>query len=146
MDEYQIKLLPKNKKIVSLYNSLGVHLIFKINSGVIYTNQTGGHACCQSFEEGVLLPFNSEYVHKESIIEKELSSITNNNIFLSPEIADKIDKIFMKYSVTKCAKVDRIKLKESMEAWVHVIISENKECEFYNFYDGKGILTWNNSD
>jgi hypothetical protein len=146
MDEYQIKQLPKNKKIVSLYNSLGVQLIFKINSGVIYTNQTGGYACCQSFEEGVLLPFNSDDVHKESILEKELSEITNNETLLSPEIADKIDTILMKYSMTKCAKVDRIKLKASMEAWVHVTITENQECEFHNFNDGKGILTWNNSD
>ena len=48
------------KPIVRLWDSPSMGLIVLYPSGVICTNQTGGHSCLQPKEEGVFVPLHYE--------------------------------------------------------------------------------------
>ena len=65
MRKDEIIYYPQNKKIVRLWNVKGVSLIFKTNSEIIYTNQTEGVACRHPYEEGILLPFNNDFIYED---------------------------------------------------------------------------------
>ena len=148
MKPEEIQYYPKNKKVVRLWNTEGVYLIILQENGVIYTNQTGGVSNVNSFEEGILLPFNNDYTidSPEELMEFKLSILLYEGVGLSEHQADQIDAILSSCSDTKCAQVDRTKLNQSMESWVYVNINQDDECLFWGFNKAKGVLTWNNSD
>jgi len=70
---------------------------------------------------------------------------------LQAEDADFIDGLLQKVSLFPTIQVDRSRLRDCHEAWVHVTISGDEPCDpplFGGFapYPRPGILTWQNSD
>ncbi len=136
---------------MELWNAEGVYLIILQQSGVFYTNQVGGGACLHPEVEGILLPFNNDFLYGSSTenLYLQLSQLLENWMYLTNELANKVDILLAKYPETKCVSIDRTKLKKSMEAWVYVDIKENEHDTFRlfkGFGKTKGILTWPNSD
>ena len=133
---------------VTLWNVEGVVLILLRPSGIVFTNQTGGHACFHPEAEGVLVPFNNEHFldQPELGVKRQLSNLLTNACHLTPELADKVDDILSGSHETRCAKVDRTRLQDSMEAWAYVDVDDGGECLFSGFGRCKGIITWENSD
>ena len=133
---------------VTLWNIEGVMLILLRESGVIYTNQTGGHTCQQPEAEGILAPFNNspplDQPHLST--ESQLKRVLTGAQRLTPAEADEVDEILARSRDTKCAKVDRARLTDSMEAWVYVEVNECGDHLISGFGPCKGILTWSNSD
>ncbi len=74
----------------------------------------------------------------------------NCNNKIDEETADFIDAVLVSSYISKMLKVNRKKLADSFEAWIHVIISPDDRDEyvqeFYGFPSGFGVLTWENSD
>jgi hypothetical protein len=133
----------KPNKEVSLYGLEQLALIIKMESEVTYSNQAGGYACMQPSCEGVLTIIEDD----TKIIINNISKQTINKTKLTFEDADIIDSILQLNAGVKHLLIDRDKLKESMEAWIHVLINhKNDNSTLKGFIENKGILTWNNSD
>jgi len=96
---------------------------------------------------------------------KQISQYTLYFDHLEEKDADYIDSLFINSShgEQKYLRVDRSKLEESMEAWIHIIFEPGllEPTEYYSemfsylfindlYFSGfdskKGIMTWNNSD
>jgi len=109
-------------RTVALWNLEGVAAILLEASGVTYANQTGGHACLQSCAEGILIPFNDDtpLEDPDNALCRRLSRLLESAQFLTPTLADQIDVALATDSHTKCATVDRDRLRDSHEAWVYV--------------------------
>lgn len=139
-----------SKRYVCMYQSEGVYAILLEASGVVYFNQTYGHICFQSQEEGILVPFNSDFPleHPEQRLEQQFASLFEKHHRFSEKLADKVDEILAFDCFTRCAKVDRRKLKQSHEAWIYVIINnEAPNSPLSQFSEqSEAVLTWQNSD
>ncbi|KYG09597.1 hypothetical protein BE21_16980 [Sorangium cellulosum] len=136
---------------IRLYDA-GLGVILQHPSGVLYTNQTRGVCCAQPEMEGVFVPFDAEE-----------SWLRLNAYFVGPKYEgtgamqglDDEDATFIE-SVVRDARtgvpliVDRSRLKESHEAWVHVLIEGEAEkigvVSGFGPYPRRGVLTWPNSD
>ena len=168
------RYLPKGKKYVSLYGLEQLGLILFHPSGIIYSNQTGGHSCIQSAEEGslVILGFYDGCPTLQTQLKQELENVC----WLSEQQADAIDVFFKSHFGSLCLTIDRSRMKDSMEAWLYVDVADqpaypphahwsilnleeqNQYTEiyphierpnsfsFYGFGPSKGVLTWPNSD
>lgn len=120
-------------------------------TGVIYTNQVGGHSCSHPEIEGALIPINGRSVYYENKLYQYFTGHKHGGWCesgIDNEDADFIDKILHElryenksYTDDNCCnlKVDRSKLEESMEAWVYVTFTNGDESLC-------GVLTWENSD
>ena len=82
---------------VDLSNMTGVALILARPTGVLYANQTCGHACEQSTTVGTFVPFNDE----ELMTEGRLRDVTLDVHHLTPELADRIDEILESSHITR---------------------------------------------
>lgn len=164
------------KKVISLLGLTQLGLIILNNSGVVYTNQTGGYSCMQPYEEGIFSIIGEDEGICNDVLDK-LSKYTLNATGFSDKDADYIDNILRNDSNTFFLTVDRSRLDKSMEAWIYVNIDEqpNEPIDAYTFsgigrketrlYEGKykdiknpaqypfygfgmakGVLTWFNSD
>lgn len=134
-----------NQYLFSLYELVGAALIVQIQTGVVYTNQTGGTACLQPTAEGALLPINNEfdYSDPDDSIEHKLGQLLEECGRLTVEEADQLDALLARYPQTDKIRADRDKLKESHEAWIHVIVDNS----LWNAQgETNAILTWPNSD
>ena len=134
------------RKKILLWDSEGVLAIILERSGIVYTNQTGGHACCHPEEEGILIPFNNDYPldSPEERLEYRLSNLLENAQYLTKKTADLVDSVLIDCRFEN-VRVDRSRLKESQEAWVYIEV--NGELDFVDgFKNFKAVLTWNNSD
>lgn len=133
----------QTKREVCLYNLEQLALIIKSESDVAYYNQAGGYACLKPSSEGILILIDDEM----RAILKGLSFIIINKPRLTDKDADQIDDILNSNTGSKGLIVDRNKLEDSMEAWVHVLINyQNANFDIKGFKEVEGILTWNNSD
>ena len=109
--------------VIQLSSLGGLGLIIEYASGVLYTNQAGGHACCQPTAEGVLVPLG-----EECNIEKKLVEFFARAGRLQPSHADALDIILhtqeepFVVTPTFFLEVDRARLDDSMEAWLYVTI------------------------
>src|SRR5262245_33146253 len=110
------------KRKVVLWNMDGAAAIVLEPSGVMYANQTCGHACVQSEAEGVLVPFNDDppLEHPERALSERLSLLLENAHYLTPDLADEIDAALAAQPDTRCATVDRARLRDSHEAWIYI--------------------------
>jgi hypothetical protein len=143
--------------IVRLYEHSGTALVIPHATGIIYTNQVGGHACFHPQAEGFLVPIANDV------------GLAPENRFLSPENdlflyftkqhscgesltendALKIEGIMHQLPLWGGLTVDRKRLADSVEAWVFVRIadSENKPIPVDGLtYPLDAILTWTNTD
>ncbi|MEK7951936.1 DUF6210 family protein [Luteolibacter soli] len=147
---------------IELWDHVGLGLILEWPSGIAITNQTGGTSCLSPEIEGVLIPLRNDVTVPERVLispENELydyftgpkwrgTGATNG---IDSNDADFIESVISKARLFPTIRVDRDRLKESHEAWIHVIVSGDEPCDpplFTGFgpYPRKGVLTWQNSD
>lgn len=137
------------KPIVRLWSLVGAGLIVPRSTGIIYTNQTDGHACDHPSLEGAFIPLSNDYDHERfhDSLECKLCEIFPGG-WGSPttEICDQVDQLFRQYHETSGIRVDRNKIEESREAWIWVLLDENDRQDFQGFSCCSAILTWPNSD
>ncbi len=130
-----------------------IMLILKHASGVLYRNQTCGVACLMQEVEGVLAPVEMlDNANIERIMNLPWVPIRG----ISTTMADELDSILASITTTQFLTVDRERLSDSTEAWVHVVADTREDKlpprgdeyggEAFDFGRCKGVLTWPNSD
>ena len=148
------------KPRICISDSVGLGLIIECASGVLVSNQTGGVQCIHPEVEGVFLPLRNDYAMEGHVFrspELDLAaqfSIAAGGSGLGLQIADAefIEAILARERLHPTIVVDRARLDESHEAWVHVKISADEADDgaalFCGFdpYPRLGVLTWANSD
>ena len=141
------------KPFIQLSDFRGVGLIVSYPSGVYYTNQTGGYACMWPVLEGVFAPLTNPVLDQSTklngfFIGSKWEGRCDEGI--DEETADFIDSVLIESNQTKILRVNRDKLADSHEAWIHVVILKGREsAELQQFYGSAGeigVLTWENSD
>jgi hypothetical protein len=134
---------------VLLYEIGGPALIVPASTGIVYRNQTGGHACLPSQMEGYLVPLAGEMYTK---CERLLSYFTGPkwggwcSERIDAETADEIDSVLAEMLRQDQIIVDRTKMEMSWEAWVHVKITGPLLALVEHGEPQEAILTWPNSD
>lgn len=136
---------------VRLYELNGLAMIEPAPTGIVYLNQTGGHACYQCSQEGYLVPLGREGLERKALdalrayfTGPKWSGWCNERIDV--ETADEIDRIIAAGTHREGIVVDRTKLDESWESWVHVLICEPLMSLVDHAAPTEAILTWPNSD
>jgi hypothetical protein len=147
-------------------DAAGLGLIVAFPSGVMFSNQTGGTECLHPELEGVYIPIRNETEEgaAEGGRDTELRSPEHELVEyfvmgpyqgsgatwgLTEADGAFIESVLAKWDLGDCLRVDRDKLGESHEAWVHVTVTgEESHQAFSGFgpYPRAGILTWKNSD
>jgi transcriptional antiterminator Rof (Rho-off) len=123
-------------------------IILEWSSGIVYETQTAGIACRDGRAEGVLIPI-AGHTLEEDILQYIYKKYNEHCWDLDVADADHIDFAFQKNYDTKYFTVNRDKLKESREAWIHITIqypSDYKWPLFKGVSANQAILTWKNSD
>jgi len=137
------------KTTVLLYELGGLALIMPAATGIVYQNQTGGHACLPSRQEGYLVPFAGDVTGKR---ERLLAHFTGPkwggwcSERIDDETADFIESVLADMPGRDQIIVDRKKLHVSWEAWVHVKIAAPLLALVEHASTEEAILTWPNSD
>src|SRR5262245_12279282 len=114
-----------SKPVVILYHLEQLALIVKRPSGVLYTNQVGGVCCLKPAEEGVLVPLGINC----DILDKLAAYFSLHQGRLDSSDADALDAILRTpeapfvVTPTFFLEVDRSRLGESVEAWLHVTVT-----------------------
>jgi Family of unknown function (DUF6210) len=154
-----------NGSVVNLYDSIGTGLIVSWPTGISYSNQTGGYACFHPCHEGVFVPLGNDMAldpPKLLGIEDELFAYftgppwncTGAISGLTIADADVIDRIMTTHPFFQGIRVNRSRLLDSQEAWVHVTIdatamiytAPGPYLEGFEPRPTSGVLTWCNSD
>jgi hypothetical protein len=131
---------------VNLWSLEEAALIVEWKTGVVFSNQTGGCACCQREMEGLLIPFNPcDRPVGAPTLREQLAFLINAQ-YLTEELAGRIDALLEENYETRGVTVDRSRLRDSMEAWIHVDIDDSLSGIFCGFGRCKGVITWPNSD
>lgn len=164
------------KRIVNLWDQVGIGLIIKCATGVVYSNQACGHCCLRPEQEGAFVPIGDEIAMPSGDLlskERELLAYFEGPPWhgsgamtgLTEGDADFIDRVLTKRPDLSYIRVDRSKLSESYEAWVHVTVRDGdgplvqtvdpkmglvevRLTTFSGFgaFPLAAILTWRNSD
>lgn len=135
---------------VTLHDFPDLGLIVKAATGVIYSNQTGGFECLHAEAEGFFVPIRTHFGMRElHALKGACPGDSDAEDGIDEETAVRLEWILDRQGL-KCIRVDRAKLEESWEAWIHVRISGE--------LGGKvplqgavpdvleAVLTWPNSD
>jgi len=147
--------MAQDKPLVRLWALHGIGLIITHPSGVTYANQTGGYACKHPKMEGVFVPLVNPEIDQQTALEDHFTGPKwGGHCYrgIDAETADVVDAILANSTLTRRLKVNREKLADSEEAWVHVLIASDEEVEgerfeeFLGFFSGMGVITWKNSD
>ena len=149
------------KPKVLLYEYLGLGLIIPFPSGVIYSNQAGGSTCLQPEMEGIFVPLRNDHFFEGQLMVSPVEALmayfdgeawqgTGATGGLTEHDADMLDQFLRSYSLSDVLRIDRSRLRESCEAWIHVEVTaeERKIPTFSGFgaYPRTGVLTWPNTD
>ena len=171
-DNLDADLAGLGRPIIRLYDARGLGLIILGHSGVVYTNQTGGHACRQPAAEGWYVPLVDELADHESQLLEYFSGPPWNgwcDSRIHDADADFIDAALSASRTTEFIRVDRLRMAESHEAWIYVSLDpfpdnpRSLSCAVgasgeHGAFDRQtfspvfglsnrcGILTWSNSD
>ena len=138
---------PERMIDISQYGGIG--LILLAQTGVFYTTQAEGMACSHPKAEGVFVPIPvkpgaQEIWVLQQCFRGELGPISKDS-------AEIVDRTF-KRNGHVYLKVNRARLNESYEAWIHVLVDDSQKPELpltlpiSGFGKCEGILTWPNSD
>ena len=143
--------------IVRLYDHVGTALVIPHPTGIVYSNQAGGHACLQPQAEGCLAPIANdgglapEYSFRgpENELFEYFASLGSCGAPLTETDAQQMEAIMRRPPLWSGFSVDRDRLADSVEAWVFVIIEETDPSPV--LVEGlkhpvHAILTWTNSD
>jgi hypothetical protein len=132
---------------VVLHDFPDLGLIVKAATNVIYTNQTGGFACWHPEVEGFLVPLRTHLGLRELDALRSLCGDRDDGI--DSETADQVESILASLGF-KGIRVDKSKLAESWESWIHVILSgelgHTVPLEGVRPERLEAVLTWPNSD
>lgn len=152
------------KPTIQLYDSVGTGLIIACGSGVMISNQTGGTSCLHPEVEGVFVPLRNDCQFETGLFmspEVELSKFFEGSKHrgsgavcgLDEEDADFIQSVLNRARLCPPISVDRERLNDSHEAWVHVVVTGDESDESYSSifchfepYPRPAIFTWANSD
>jgi hypothetical protein len=142
-----------SKPIINLWQLDGIGLIVSHPTGILYSNQTGGYACLSPQFEGAFVPLKDPLVNQQEELERHFTgSKWKGHCYnqIDDETADFIDTVLASSYLSNRLKVNREKLADSHEAWIHVVISPDDRDgdlqEFSGFTSSFGVLTWENSD
>lgn len=140
---------------VTLYDFVGTGLIIKARTGIVWTNQAGGVSCLQPECEGLFVPFGNfgEPSLEDALMELFGSGYGAANF--GKVWAEPFERLLQQYAAEHwrpfaTIELDRTRLDESVEAWVHVIYRPTPELPA--LFEGVGeppfeaVLTWSNSD
>jgi hypothetical protein len=131
---------PKRVIDLSEYNNVGI--ILKLGSGVFYTNQVAGYACQHPEIEGAFYPLPTKPG------DAELFALTHHFRGTWTHI-EQADAEFIEHVLRSNGhnhlSVDRAKLNQSYEAWVHLLVGKGTEG-LSGFGDCEAVLIWPNSD
>ena len=142
------------KVTAKLFGLGGMGIIVSHPTGIFVSNQVGGYACHHRRLEGFYLPL----VMTDSPV---LASLDEHffagkwkgycNSGIDVETADFMDGLFEQERYSKGLKVDRNKLDDCKEAWVHVTLDELAFAPGCGAVleppmHGSGVVTWPNSD
>jgi len=135
------------RPIVNLYEFDGLGLILEFPSGVLYSNQVAGYGCYQREIEGIMVPLPVRPGRTAlNALENHFRGGWNN---LTEQDAQVVDGIFRTEGYDFLG-VDRARLNDSYEAWVHVRIqvkNQDRDLDLiYGFKTDRGVVTWPNSD
>ena len=122
------------------YDNIG--LVLKAQSGVFYTSQVAGYVCQHPEMEGVFFPLRVKPGKAEIFSLAQRFKGRWNHIDESD--ADFIDKV-LRSNGHATVLVNRARLEESYEAWVHVIAKGGLDG-VSGFDNCEAILVWPNSD
>jgi hypothetical protein len=134
---------------ILLYELAGPALIVPSHTGVRYLNQTGGHSCHQMELEGYLVPIAGARIE---LVEQLTAHFTGPrwggwcSRGIDDETADEIDRLLAEFARRDEITVDRDKLGECCESWIHVRIQGPLLSLVENPGATTAILTWPNSD
>lgn len=137
--------------LIRLYGA-GLGLIIRHPTGARYTNQTCGACCAQPEMEGVFVPFDAEesWLRLNAYFEGPKYRGSGAMQGIDEEDADLIESVLRDGRLGVPLAVDRSRLKESHEAWVHVLILAEDgpipTVAGFGPYPRPGVLTWPNSD
>lgn len=139
---------------LSHISGTGLGLIVLQPSGVFYTHETGGYACYHDKAEGVFAPIHQDNEdNQESMLIDYFTGPKWNgwcSDSIDEETAGYVDYVLSLSPSTSYLKVDRTRLGNSREAWIHVDVVEPTEdpelSPIHGFGECKGILVWSNSD
>lgn len=137
------------KPIVLLYAQDNAGLIIPWRSGVIFQQQAGGYSCLQDTLEGVFVPLDDFAGHAQELHRFFTGPKWGGNCArgIDTETADFIDSTLGQIPGHSTIKVDRTRLAESHEAWIHVSLADPASTGLLEgFSPGSAILTWPNSD
>lgn len=138
---------------MSLYEFVGTGLIIKVRTGIIWTTQAGGTSCLQPECEGLFVPFGNDVR-----VDGTLVSLESTLFELFRDRGDWVrpfERALEQYAAEHWRpfagiELDRTRLTDSVEAWVHVVYRPTPE--FPALFEGVGeppfaaVLTWTNSD
>lgn len=134
---------------ILLYELNGLALIVSARTGILYRNQTGGHSCYQTEIEGYLVPIAGD---RPEIVEQLCAHFTGAkwggwcSHGIDGATADEIDGLLTEYAHRGEIRVDRDRLGDSWESWIHVKIDGQLLSLIENSTPISAILTWPNSD
>lgn len=136
------------KRVIDLgwYDGLG--LIIQHPSGVLYSNQVGGHGCFHPEVEGVFFPLQTDINRSElNTLEQHFRGSWDA---LNEFGANLVDTVLQKSGRNlSWISVDPSRLNDSFEAWVYVKLKPKKtkmDERLVGFDEAVGVLTWPNSD
>lgn len=138
----------ESKPVLNLIHFHGVGLIFLTASGVLYQTQAEGLACSHPRVEGVFMPLPVQPGAAE------LHALTHQFKgawgHINEESARVVDGI-LRCNGHGYLTVNRARLHESYEAWIHVLVGEPEKGSIASlaisgFGSCEAILTWPNSD
>lgn len=147
------------KVIVRLWDHVGTGVIVRWPSGIVYANQTGGFSCCEDELEGVFVPVGNDVG-----LDGRLRSAENRlgDYFRGPPHLGsgavhgltEAEALLVESSLhenlgLRNITVDRRRLRESREAWVHIRVDapagRTPLFEGLGPFPLAGVLTWTNT-
>lgn len=134
---------------VLLYELGGLALIIPSKTGIVYRTQSGGHSCFQTEAEGYIVPIAGE---RQGIVERLHSHFAGPkwggwcSQGIDDQTADEIEQLLDEVSRRDQITIDRDKLEDSWESWIHVKIHGQLLSLIENSNPTSAILTWPNSD
>lgn len=135
---------------VTLHSFPDLGLIVKAPTGVIYSNQTGGFANLHPQVEGFFVPLRTYFGMRElRALQGVCPSGLDADDGMDEETAARVDWI-LDHQGLESIRVDRAKLAESWEAWIHVRLSgdlgDKVPLEGQRADRLEAVLIWPNSD
>jgi hypothetical protein len=140
---------------VDLMGHVGTGLILEHPTGITYVNQAGGVYCLHPSCQGIFVSwFNDVELGSGKLFSAEEAlygvSWELSSSAMTPAQADEVDAVLRATPSFQGVRVDRARLTESYEAWVHVVIEPPHQLGGVVWgvepFPRTGVLVWTNSD